>query len=92
MNFKLVLKSDVNPEDVKYFLKIEEWNEDSISILMNFTTPLLISQGLERDEVYMDIINPYLFISKETGQAINLDDVKISSTIPRMVPKGVNLQ
>jgi len=58
---------------------------------MNFTNPLLISTGLERDEVYMTIINPYLFISKETGQTIDTSNIKMTSSLPRMVPKGVNL-
>jgi hypothetical protein len=58
---------------------------------MNFSNPLLISRGLERDEVYMSIVNPYLFISKETGQTIDTDKMKITSTLPRMVPKGVDL-
>ena len=58
---------------------------------MNFSNPLLISTGLERDEVYMFIVNPYLFISKETGQTIDTDKIKITSTLPRMVPKGVDL-
>ena len=91
MNFKLVLKSDIDPKDIKYYLEIQDWTESSISILMNFTTPLLVSQGVERDEVYMSIVNPYLFISKETGKTIEADQIKITSTLPRMVPKGVDL-
>jgi len=63
MSVNLVVKSNVEREDIKYFLEVSEWTEQSISIFMNFTTPLLVSKGLERDEVYMSIINPYLFIS-----------------------------
>lgn len=45
MEVNLVINSDVNPTDIKYFLSITEWTEDGISILMNVTTPLLISKG-----------------------------------------------
>ena len=62
-----------------------------MSILMNFTTPLLVSQGLELDEVHLAVINPYLFISKATGETLDVNDFKIQQPIPRMVPKGVDL-
>jgi len=45
----LVINSKVDPKDIKYFLSITEWTEESIGIYMNVTTPLLISKGIKRD-------------------------------------------
>ena len=71
MDVNLIVYSDVNVNDIQYYLSIIEWTNKKISIHMNFTTPLLISKGLVRDEVYMYIKNPYLFISQATGKPIN---------------------
>ena len=70
MRVKLVIHSDVNPEDIKYYISIKSWDQHHISVDLNFTTPLLISKGLQPDEAYMQIINPYLFISDKTGKPI----------------------
>jgi len=49
MDVNLVVNSDVNPEDIKYFLSISHWDETGIHVFMNVTTPLLISKGVKRD-------------------------------------------
>ena len=49
MDVNLVMNSDVDPKDIKYFLSITKWTEEGIHVLMNVTTPLLISKGTQRD-------------------------------------------
>ena len=64
MDFEFFLKSDmVDSEDIKYFLKMKNWTENSFDISINFTDPMIISQGEFRDEFKMVIKNPYLFVS-----------------------------
>ena len=40
MDIKFYLKSDIEEKDIKYFLKIEEWSEDTFKILIDFMEPM----------------------------------------------------
>ena len=91
MDVNLVINSDVNPKDIKYFLSITEWNEEGIKVLMNVTTPLLISKGVKRDQAVIRIKNPLLFISQATGEPIDTKNLAIRATLPRMLPKDVDI-
>ena len=70
MDLRFVLKSNINPTDIKYNLIIEEWTEKDFIIKVNFSDPYLISQGEERDAAYVSIKNSELFVSK-TGFPFN---------------------
>ena len=87
----LVINSDVNPTDVKYFLSITHWTDEGIGIFMNVTTPLLISKGTKRDQAVFRIKNPSLFISEKTGKPIGGDNLVMTTSLPRMLPKDVNI-
>ena len=45
IDLKFLLKSDTNPDEIKYSLELMEWNDKVIQVFINFTNPLLISQG-----------------------------------------------
>lgn len=45
VDLKFSLNSDVNVSDIKYTLDITNWTEDYFEIFINYTNPLLISQG-----------------------------------------------
>ena len=92
MNVNLVIHSKVDPAKIKYFIEIVKWTSDDFEIFLNFTNPLLLSQGSQPDEVYLSVKNPYLFLSKATGEPINTKNLDIHSYIPRMMPKGVDPQ
>lgn len=51
---------------------------------------MLISQGTERDTVFIKIKNNQFFISQETGFAIDTSNILIKQTLPRQLPPGVN--
>ena len=70
---------------------MQEWTQDKVQIKINFTDPLIISLGDERDTVYLNIKNPGLFVSEESHQAYdpNFEPV-IKQTIPRQLPVGVD--
>ena len=63
MNVRFFLKSDIKVEEIEYFLTVGEWTATNFTILVNFTKPMQISQGIIRDEIEMTIKNPYLFVS-----------------------------
>jgi hypothetical protein len=87
----LVINSNVDPKDIKYFLTITHWTEEGIGILMNVTTPLLISKGTKRDQAVFRIKNPSLFISEKTGKPIGGGNLVMTTSLPRMLPKDVNI-
>jgi hypothetical protein len=44
-----------------------------------------------RDEVEIRLDkNPYLFISKESNELMDVADMRLYQTLPRQLPKGVN--
>lgn len=44
-----VLNSDQDPNDIEYFLELEDWTEKYLEIRINFTNPLLVSLGFFPD-------------------------------------------
>jgi len=78
MDFRFVLRSDIDIEHLSYNLEIISWTEDGIEVFANFSDPLVISQGLENDVVEIQIKNRYLFSSNFTGDVIKEEDIQIS--------------
>ena len=58
LNLDFLLKSDTNPKKMEYSLEVKEWTTDKINIQINFTDPLQVSQGFDRDTVYFNLKNP----------------------------------
>ena len=50
---------------------MQEWTPDKVQIKINFTNPLIISLGDERDTVYLNIKNPGLFVSESSKEKYN---------------------
>ena len=59
-------------------------------MLVNFTDPLQISQGSNRDEARFTIVNPNLFISAESGLPLQGNALTIVKDFPTQLPKGVS--
>lgn len=70
---KFVLKSDINPEDIKYFMTIESWTPRKLKIKVNMTDPTIISKGMERDTIYLKIKNSDMYRSAESGLSMEKD-------------------
>jgi hypothetical protein len=45
MSIFFVMKSDVDPSDIEYYLILEKWERDELWVRINFTEPLLVSRG-----------------------------------------------
>ena len=72
VDFRFVMKSDEDPEEVKYFLSITDWTELELKMFINFTEPLSISKGRNKDAIICTFKNPNLFVSKETGKVLEV--------------------
>lgn len=55
---RFILASEVDPKDIKYFLVIKRWDETGVDIYVNFTDPMLVSRGEDRDLVEVSIKRP----------------------------------
>ena len=44
-----VMKSDVAPEAIEFFLNLEKWEGSDVWLRVNFTQPLLVSKGGLKD-------------------------------------------
>jgi len=73
--FVFVLKSDVQPEDINYFLEVTKWNEYGMDVFVNFTNPLLISRGKLQDEVICKIKNKGLFMSYDGTEVLRSERI-----------------
>jgi hypothetical protein len=45
MSIFFVMKSDVDPSDIEYYLILEKWESNDLWVRINFTEPLLVSRG-----------------------------------------------
>jgi hypothetical protein len=67
-----------------------EWSPDKFEIYINFTNPLVISQGKQRDEVNLVVKNPAWFKSAVNGKSIDVNLGALVLSLPRQLPTGVD--
>ena len=75
---------------VLYTLDLLSWDKNGIEIHINFTNPLAISNGGNRDGIEFVIKNPAQFVSAATGKTLSPEKAVIYETIPKQVPMGVD--
>ena len=63
VEIQFVMKSDLDPSQIEYYLTLDEWDTDKVTLKVNFAEPLLVSKGVSRDSVTVDIKEPSLFRS-----------------------------
>jgi hypothetical protein len=57
IDFIFVSNEDSDSKPIKYYLSIEEWKRDHMTIFMNITDPLRVSQGKISDKLILVIKN-----------------------------------
>jgi hypothetical protein len=62
------MKSDLEPTLLEYYLILDEWGTNEVTVKVVFAEPLLVSKGVSRDSVGVDIKEPSLFRSSATGE------------------------
>ena len=61
-----------------------------MEIFVNFTNPMLISKGINPDQVLCHIKNRYLFTSNVTGKVLDTGSLDMIKAFPKLLPKGVD--
>ena len=51
LNCKFNAKSDISYDSFKHTFELVKWFDDQIIIQIKFENPLMVSQGLEKDEI-----------------------------------------
>lgn len=87
LDVKFIMKSDVDPEDIVYYLELKDWTPVDIDVEITFKDPQLISMGEERDVVFLTFKDPEMFRTAENDEPIVNQVLK--KTLPRQLPKGL---
>jgi hypothetical protein len=66
-SFNFIVKSDIEPSDLQFFLTLEQWYERDMWIRINFTEPLYVSKGKYNDAVIIEFKTPQLIRTKVGG-------------------------
>ena len=92
IDFIFVSNEESDKSPVKYYLSIEEWTRDHMTVFMNITDPLRVSQGKVSDKLLLIVKNKYYFTSEVTGEPIEEIEMKSSVPfkVPRQLPKSIS--
>jgi hypothetical protein len=75
-----------------FYLTLKSWTSSGMDINMNFSDPLVVSGGLNPDNIVVTIKNPDLFVSKETLMKLPEDKTMMAVSIPRQFPEGLDAE
>ena len=75
MEFELIRGANDSAlfEEIEYVVEISQFTARSMTLKLNFSDPLSISTGREPDIFRAKIIQPNLFISKQSGKTVKKD-------------------
>jgi hypothetical protein len=92
IDFIFVSNEDSDSKPIKYYLSIEEWMKDHMTIFMNITDPLRVSQGKISDKLILVIKNKDYFTSALTGDSVEEINSKseVPFAVPRQLPKTIS--
>lgn len=86
---KFVMKSDLEPEDLTYYLTLDDWQDKEVKVKVNFVEPLLVSKGNNKDQVIVNIKEASIFIGLIGGMTLENNPTMVSE-FPSQVPKDVD--
>ena len=75
LDIKFITQEESN---ITFYLTLKSWTSTGMDININFSDPLQVSKGINRDNIVITIKNPDLFISKETMQKLTDDRTTMS--------------
>ena len=82
-NVNLVMKSDVDITNLTYYLKVDSWTPSKLEVSVNFSDPMLISQGAMRDSMYLTVKKPEFFISGLSYKQFDTSKTILKVNLPR---------
>jgi hypothetical protein len=87
------VSSNVNDEKrTEYFYTLKNWTIFGIELQVNFSNPLQVSNGINKDKMVIQIVNSILFTSASSGTEIPQDRLLYTATIPTQLPKGSSVE
>ena len=75
-----------NPDEnakTDYSLVLHDWTDREIKVKINFTDPGVVSQGFREDKVIVTIKNKNLFVAKDTGDMLKIDQITSIKKVPQ---------
>lgn len=64
-------------------VELEKWEADSISLNINFSDPLLISQQLTKDKLYFKFKDQTMFVAADSGNSLSKEYAMLTTIIPQ---------
>lgn len=89
MEMIFLLNSDQNQEDIGYFLELIEWTEAAMKVHINFTNPLLVSNGEVPDVIFAKIKNTHMFQAKNSNERLFANQAYLRYQLPTELPHGL---
>ena len=83
LRFRYRLRSEIEKERIVYDLYLKEWSQTGMVLQVNFTEPRVVSNVEYFDLCEIEVIDPKLFISKETGITLGENDRVLHDQFPR---------
>lgn len=76
-------------KNAEFGIILEEWTSEKLAVKLNFSDPLIISQGTSPDSLSVKIKDPELFVAKDGFRPITEADTSIESIVPRQFPNWI---
>ena len=70
LEFKFKLNSEEETGNINYDVLLLNWTSTEITLMLNFSNPLVVSKGNILDEAYIVVKNKDLFSSSITGKSV----------------------
>ena len=71
--FEMEVNNDDVKEELEYQPLFRDWGSWEIEFFVNFSDPLLVSQGRVRDKFRVQVLRPDFIISKSTNKPLQVD-------------------
>jgi hypothetical protein len=92
MSFNITYKSkrDLTDSEKKFDVKLYDWTSQHISLIFDFNEPLVLSSGVDKDILELQILNKDIFVASKSLKILNQNQTKIETTIETQLPKGIS--
>jgi len=70
LEFKFKLNSDEEVGNINYDVLLLNWTSTGMSLMLNFSNPLVVSKGINLDEALIVVKNKDLFSSTISGKMV----------------------
>lgn len=90
MDLQLEFNNEFDEINMDFNFSIVDWTSDGMQVQVNFSDPLLISQGRVLDKIIVKIMDKDKFRSQKNGNTLMSDRVYLQKPIKKQLPAGVS--